>query len=99
MLGDGDDYFDGTFRYLDAGAGDDRIRTRIWGYDWRYQDNQSRIDFLDGGEGYDILEISGTWPTKNYGDSDLEDVIVNFEEIRLPNDTVECQMGTRKSSS
>mgnify|MGYP007000106737 len=54
-----------------------------------HQDNQSRIDVLDGGEGYDILEISSTWPNKNYGSSDLEDVIVNFEEIRLPNDTLD----------
>ena len=25
FLGDGDDYFEGAFRYLDAGAGDDEI--------------------------------------------------------------------------
>ena len=101
LLGDGDDYFSGSFRYLDAGAGDDRISTRIFGYDYRWQGNQSRIDFLDGGEGYDILEISSTWPTKNYGSSDLEDVIVNFEEIRLPNDTVNVfwELGSQAASS
>ena len=32
-------------------------------------------------------------------DSDLEDVIVNFEEIRLPNDTVDVFLVSRKSSS
>ena len=28
LLGDGDDYFSGSFRYLDAGSGDDIISTR-----------------------------------------------------------------------
>ena len=71
-----------------AGSGDDEIDIVVYSSTGNNSDYLSKIDFLDGGEGYDILEISSTWPNKNYGSSDLQDVIVNFEEIRLPGDSL-----------
>ena len=98
LLGDGDDQFNGGFRYLDAGAGDDTITVPMPNY-MEWDDYQSKIEFLDGGEGYDILYFGGGSGFKNYGTEELENVAVNFEEYRFSSDGGTVTLGNQIASS
>ena len=73
LLGDGDDIFYGGFRYLDAGAGDDIITVPMPNY-MEWDDYESKIEFLDGGEGYDILYFGMDYAYKIMVTEELEDV-------------------------
>ena len=62
-------------------------------------DYQTKIEFLDGGEGYDILYFGGGSGFKNYGTEELENVAVNFEEYRFSSDGGTVTLGNQIASS